>query len=132
VVEAQAGEPVRAGTVLLAPAGYHLTFTRQRDGAVVTRLDTRPIDTPHRPSVDVLFQSAAEVYRDRALGVVMTGMGSDGRNGAAWIKAQGGTVWTEAEESCVVYGMPRAVDEAGLSDRSLPLSLIAQALQELV
>jgi two-component system chemotaxis response regulator CheB len=131
VFEARSGEPVRPGTVLLAPAGYHLTFTRLRDNTVVTRLDTRPLDTPHRPSVDVLFQSAAEVYRDRVLGVVMTGMGSDGRNGAAWIKAQGGTIWTEAEESCVVYGMPRAVDEAGLSDRSLPLSLLAQALQEL-
>jgi two-component system chemotaxis response regulator CheB len=132
VAEARAGEPVLPGTVLIAPAGYHLTFTRTRDATVLTRLDTRPADTPHRPSVDVLFQSAAEVYRERALGVVLTGMGSDGRNGAAWIKAQGGTVWTEAEESCVVYGMPRAVVEAGLSDRSLPIGQLARALQELV
>lgn len=131
VVEARPGEAVRPGSVLLAPAGYHLTFTRAPDGDVFTRLDTRPLDTPHRPSVDVLFQSAAEVYGERALGVVLTGMGSDGRSGAAWIKARGGTIWTEAEESCVVYGMPRAVVEAGLSDRSLPLNRLARALQEL-
>ena len=68
-----------------------------------------------------LFQSAADVYGARVLGVVMTGMGSDGREGAAWIKAKGGTVLTEAEESCVVYGMPRSVVEAGLSDGEVAL-----------
>ena len=64
----------------------------------------------------MLFQSAADVYGARALGVVMTGMGADGREGAAWIKARGGQIITEAEQSCVVYGMPRSVVEAGLSD----------------
>ncbi len=130
VVEAHQGAIVRPGVVLIAPAGRHLTFQRAADGSAFAHLDARPFDTPHRPSVDVLFQSAAEVYRDRVLGVVMTGMGMDGRQGAAWIKAQGGIIWTEAEETCVVYGMPRAVDEAGLSDRSLPLTQLAQALQE--
>jgi len=132
VTEARAGEPVRPGVVLIAPAGRHLTFRRAEDGIVLTHLDTRPLDTPHRPAVDVLFQSAAEVYRERVLGVVMTGMGTDGRNGAAWIKAQGGTVWTEAEETCVVYGMPHAVVEAGLSDRQVPLTALAWALEEIV
>ena len=64
----------------------------------------------------MLFQSAADVYGAGVLGVVMTGMGADGREGAAWIKAHGGQVITEAEETCVVYGMPRSVVEAGLSD----------------
>ena len=64
---------------------------------VRTQLDVRPLDTPHRPSVDVLFHSAAEVYGDRVLAVVLTGMGADGREGAAWIKAKGGIVLTEAE-----------------------------------
>ena len=72
------------------------------------------------------------MYGDRVLGVVMTGMGDDGRQGAAWIKARGGTILTEAEESCVVYGMPRAVVEAGLSDASVPLEHLTDAIVERV
>jgi two-component system chemotaxis response regulator CheB len=88
------------------------------------------MDKPHRPSVDVLFQSAAETYRERVLGVVMTGMGDDGKQGAAWIKAQGGSVLTESEESCVIYGMPRSVVEAGLSDGAVPLASMAEAINQ--
>jgi two-component system chemotaxis response regulator CheB len=77
-----------------------------------------------------LFQSAVEVFGDRVLGVVMSGMGADGRDGAAWIKARGGTVLTEAEETCVVYGMPRAVVEAGLSDEEVPLDRLTSAIIE--
>lgn len=132
VREAHEGDVLRAGSALLAPAGRHLTFRRRTDGAVVAHLDSKPFDTPHRPAVDVLFQSAAEVYGQRVLGVVMTGMGSDGRAGAAWIKAQGGLVYTESEETCVVYGMPSSVVEAGLSDRSVPLDRMALAIREAV
>ena len=128
VVEARDGEVVRPGVVMIAPAGRHLTFHRNGDGNVLTRLDVTPLDTPHRPSVDVLFQSAAEVYGNRVLGIVMTGMGADGREGAAWIKARGGVVLTEAEETCVVYGMPRAVVEAGLSDEAVPLDQLMTAI----
>ena len=95
----------------------------------MTRLSLRPLDTPHRPAVDVLFRSAAEIFGERTLGVVLTGMGSDGTKGAAWIKAQGGRILTEAEESCVVYGMPRSVVEAGMSDRAIPLDRMAEAIQ---
>ena len=130
VVEASEGEELRPGVVLVAPAGRHLTFHRNGNGQVQTRLDVRPLDTPHRPSVDVLFHSAADVYGDRVLGIVMTGMGEDGREGAAWIKASGGTVLTESEESCVVYGMPRAVVDAGLSDAAVPLDRLAAAILE--
>lgn len=132
VIEAQEGTSVKAGTVLIAPAGRHLTFRRQLEGEVVAHLDARPFDTLHRPSVDVLFQSAADLYHDRVLGVVMTGMGSDGKQGAAWIKAKGGMVFTEAEETCVVYGMPRSVVEAGLSDRSVRLDQMVAAILEVV
>lgn len=121
-----------AGTVLLAPAGRHLTFTRGADGVVRTHLDVRPIDTQHRPSVDVLFRSAADVYGDRVLGVVMTGMGQDGLRGAAHIKATGGRVVTESESSCIVYGMPRAVDEAHVSDVSAPLDELAGVISAMV
>ena len=96
----------------------------------MTRLSVHPIDLLHRPSVDVLFQSAAEIYGGNVLAVVMTGMGMDGKEGAAWIKAKGGTVFTEAEETCVIYGMPRAVNEAGLSDACVPLPRMAQAIRE--
>ena len=132
VVEAREGEDVRPGCVLLAPAGQHLRLARNGHGLVQARLDFRPLDTPHRPSVDVLFRSAADVYGERVLAVVMTGMGADGREGAAWVKAAGGTVLTEAEESCVVYGMPRSVVEAGLSDASVTLERMAQAIVERV
>ena len=129
VSEARGGEPVVAGRVYVAPAGRHLTF--RREGAeVLTQLDLRPLDTLHRPSVDVMFQSAAEIYGGAVLGVVLTGMGSDGREGAAWIKAKGGQILTESEDSCIVYGMPRAVAEAGLSDGTAPIDLMAQAIMD--
>jgi two-component system chemotaxis response regulator CheB len=89
-----------------------------------------PLDTLHRPSVDVLFRSAAEVFGERVLAIVMTGMGADGTQGAAWVKAHGGRVLTEAEESCVVYGMPRSVVEAGLCDKCVPLARMADAIFE--
>jgi two-component system chemotaxis response regulator CheB len=129
VAEAAEGDEITGGRVYLAPAGRHLSF-RRVDGTVRAHLDMRPLDTPHRPAVDVLFRSAAEVYGSRTLAVVMTGMGADGRDGSAWIKASGGMVLTEAEESCVVYGMPRAVVEAGLSDASVPLEHLAEAIME--
>ena len=132
VSEAAEGDEVKPGRVFLAPAGRHIFFKREASGKVVIHLDAKPFNTLHRPSVDVLFQSAAEVYRNRLLGVVMTGMGSDGRQGAAWIKSQGGLIFTEAESSCVVYGMPSVVMEAGLSDKSVALADMAHAIREVV
>ncbi len=132
VAEAREGDILRPGVVLLAPAGRHLTFRRLPSQEATVHLDLRPIDTPHRPAVDVLFQSAAKIFGKRALGIVMTGMGSDGTQGAAWIKAEGGTIFTEAEESCVVYGMPRAVVEAGLSDRVVALQDLAEVVMEVL
>jgi two-component system, chemotaxis family, protein-glutamate methylesterase/glutaminase len=130
VREAAAGDVLRPGLVLLAPAGHHLSLQRQANGDVVAHLDLEPRDTPHRPAVDVLFKSAAELFGERALGIVMTGMGSDGQQGAAWIKAQGGQIFAEAEESCVVYGMPRSVVEAGLCDKIIPLGKLPAAILE--
>jgi two-component system chemotaxis response regulator CheB len=129
VKEAEEHDVIRAGTVYLAPAGRHLSFKRA-GATVVAHLDVRPLDTPHRPAVDVLFQSAADVYGARVLGVVMTGMGSDGREGSAWVKARGGQIITESEPSCVVYGMPRAVVEAGLSDTTASLERMFDVILE--
>jgi two-component system chemotaxis response regulator CheB len=130
VKEAREGEPFIAGQALIAQAGRHLLVRRTHNGHAIVQLSLQPIDLPHRPAADILFQSAAEVYGNRVLGVVMTGMGYDGREGAAWIKAKGGTILTEAEESCVIYGMPRSVVEAGLSDGAIPLNQMARAITE--
>jgi two-component system chemotaxis response regulator CheB len=132
VREAGEGDEVKPGRVFLAPAGRHMTVKQNSTGKIVTHLDAKPFNTLHRPAVDVLFESAAEVYGNRVLGVVMTGMGSDGKQGAAWIKAQGGLVFTEAESSCVVYGMPGVVVEAGLSDKSVALEDMARSIMEVV
>jgi len=131
VREAHQGDELRAGVVLVAPAGMHLAVVRH-GGILRAHLDDRPAATQHRPSVDVLFQSAADVLGARVLGVVMTGMGTDGLLGAAHIKAQGGRIVTEAESSCVVYGMPRAVVEASLSDRTATLDRMAEAIVEMI
>lgn len=132
VVEARDGDLLRAGTVFIAPAGRHMTVARPADGSVRVHLDLRPFDTQHRPSVDVLFRSVAEVYCERVLALVLTGMGSDGVLGAAHVKALGGKIITEDESTCVVYGMPRAVVDAALSDRSEPLDRIAQTVMEML
>ena len=132
VREAAEGDELKPGRVFLAQAGRHLTLRRDASGKVFTHLDAKPFDSLHRPSVDELFKSAAEVYGKRVLGVVMTGMGSDGKQGAAWIKSQGGLIFTEAESSCVVYGMPSVVMEAGLSDRSIDLDDMSRAILEVV
>jgi two-component system chemotaxis response regulator CheB len=127
VKEAADGDVLRPGLVLIAQAGRHLRLHKE-SGRIVARLSVHPLEALHRPSVDVLFESAAAAFGARTLGVVMTGMGDDGKQGAAWIKAQGGTIITEAESSCVIYGMPRSVVEAGLSDLAAPLEQMAVAI----
>ncbi|WP_164019913.1 chemotaxis-specific protein-glutamate methyltransferase CheB [Pyxidicoccus trucidator] len=120
VLEAEDGVELRPGRVVLARAGQHLKV--ERHGTVgLARLDRHPLQMPHHPSVDVLFQSAARVWGADTVGVVLTGMGEDGKAGAQAIRDAGGTVLTETEASCVVYGMPRAVDEAGLATATAPL-----------
>jgi two-component system chemotaxis response regulator CheB len=131
VREARQGDEFIPGRALLAPAGKHLTLKRRAGGKVTAHLSLQPLDTQHRPAVDVLFQSAAETFESRTLAVVMTGMGADGRTGAAWIKARNGTVFAESEETCVVYGMPGAIVEAGLSDKIIRLDHLGKALLEI-
>jgi two-component system chemotaxis response regulator CheB len=131
VVEARDGDLLRAGTVFIAPAGRHMTTVKSGDSFRV-HLDLRPIDTQHRPSVDVLFRSLADSFQERTLALVMTGMGADGVLGAAHIKGNGGRVLTEAESSCVVYGMPKAVADAALSDRAVPLDQLPDVLLEMI
>jgi two-component system chemotaxis response regulator CheB len=127
VLEAQDGLELRPGRAILAQAGLHMRL--EGSGNVVTvRLDSEPSSSVHRPSVDVLFESAATSLGTRALAVVLTGMGDDGLVGARAIAEAGGQVLTEAEASCVVYGMPRVVKEAGLAIARVPLERMATAI----
>jgi two-component system chemotaxis response regulator CheB len=125
VVEASQGLALVPGTVAIARAGMHMKING--DAAV---LDARPMDSLHRPSVDELFKSAAARYGHGVVGVVLTGMGSDGVEGARAIREAGGTVLVEAAASCVVHGMPRAVLEAGLADAEYRLEDMAKAILE--
>lgn len=128
VKEAEAGDRLVVGQALVAPGGYHLALKKQAG----VLLSDAPPRNHVRPSVDVTFEAAARHYGERVVGVILTGMGSDGTAGARRIKAAGGLVLAEAESSCIVYGMPKSVVEAGLADRAVPIEEMASALSELV
>ncbi len=127
VLEAHDGLELRPGRAILARAGVHMRLFASGD-AVTVRLDSEPSSSVHRPSVDTLFESAAASLGPRVLAVVLTGMGDDGLTGARAVTEAGGQVLTEAEASCVVYGMPRVVKEAGLSVAEEPLERMAKAI----
>lgn len=120
VREAVDGDEIRDGVVLIAPGGKHMVL-RQR---TVVGLDDEPADADHRPSVDVLFHSAAAHWGRDATAVVLTGMGRDGCDGAAALKRKGTTIVAQDESTCVVFGMPGAVVGAGLADSVCPLSMV--------
>jgi two-component system, chemotaxis family, protein-glutamate methylesterase/glutaminase len=124
VREAEDGERLLAGTVLVAPAGLHLKLHR-RGTTVKVALEEEPRSALHRPSVDVLMTSVARVFGPRSLGVVLTGMGSDGTVGLKAIRQAGGRTLAESEETAVIYGMPKSAVEAGVVDRSAPLGHLA-------
>ena len=128
VVEASSGLELTAGRVVVARAGMHLRL-RRAEGRLLAVLDVNPVSVAHRPSVDALFESAAQLGGGgTALGVVLTGMGDDGQRGSKAIHEAGGQILTQSEVSCVVYGMPRCVDEAGLSAESAPIELMAATI----
>ncbi|MGE5049338.1 MAG: chemotaxis-specific protein-glutamate methyltransferase CheB [Deltaproteobacteria bacterium] len=127
IVEAEDGIELRGGRVLVARAGIHLKLQKS-GGTAHAVLDPQPSGSAHRPSVDVLFESAAGIYGAGVLGVVLTGMGDDGLQGARRIRAAGGQILTESEASCVVYGMPRSIDEQGLSTASVGIDAMAQEI----
>lgn len=130
VREATPGAMLRPGEALLAAGDFHLALARVANG-VVARLHQAPPENSCRPAVDVLFRSVAEIYGPAALAIVMTGMGQDGKRGAADIRDAGGRVLAQDEASSVVWGMPGAVVQAGLADETLPLTKIAARLSTL-
>ena len=130
VKEARNGEPVQKGVVYIAPGDYHMEV-RSSGRAKTIYLHQGPPENGCRPAVDPLFRSLAEIYGGGVVGVVLTGMGHDGREGARKIKEKGGLVIAQDEKTSTVYGMPRAVAEAGLADFILPLPEIPLKLQEI-
>jgi two-component system, chemotaxis family, protein-glutamate methylesterase/glutaminase len=128
--EAEDGEPVLSGRIYLAPGGRHMRVAR-RNGVAVIGLDDGPLINFCRPAIDPLFQSAAETWGPWVLGVVLTGMGSDGLHGASCIVEAGGSVIAQDEQTSVVWGMPGSVAEAGLCSRLLPLDEMAPAIVRL-
>ncbi|SDG16720.1 two-component system, chemotaxis family, response regulator CheB [Desulfosporosinus hippei DSM 8344] len=132
VREAINGEVLKAGTVYVAPAGKQLQVQRRSGQLTLNIGDDAPIPTLYHPSIDVMFLSLGKEVGKGTLGVVMTGMGSDGTKGMKELKKLEGFAIAEAEETCVVYGMPRSIVEAGLADRVVPLGEIGKAIVECV
>ncbi len=125
VKEAEEGEPLRAGTAFLSPGRGHMGLVRGQGIETLVSISEKNDEFFYRPSVDHLMNTAAVLYPGRTLGVIMTGMGSDGLQGARALKLGGCRIFCQDEETCVVYGMPRAVVEAGLADKVLPLQELA-------
>lgn len=127
IKEAEDGDAIITGKIFIAPGGKQM-IVEDRAGKRVIRIRGSRADEQYKPSVDVSFNSVSSIYGRNALAIVLTGMGADGREGAAQLKKGGSSVWAQDEQSCVVYGMPQAVVEAGLADRILPITEIARLL----
>lgn len=132
VKEAEHNEPVRNGVVYFAPGGYHLTVKKSVANGVLIDISENPSDTLHRPSVDVTLGSVVKYFGKSTLGVIMTGMGKDGTEAIKELKNVGGYAIAQDEQSCVVYGMPKSIADAGLADMSVPLENIAEVINNAV
>jgi two-component system, chemotaxis family, protein-glutamate methylesterase/glutaminase len=128
VKEAQSGDLLLPGRVLICPGNRHMKVKRLPLGDVAV-LSDEPRVNGHRPSVDVLLKTVAEEFRSNAVGVIMTGMGDDGAEGLGAIKREGGMTIAQSEESCVVYGMPKAAIERGYAIRVVGLDIMGSTLQ---
>ncbi|MCQ2575766.1 MAG: chemotaxis response regulator protein-glutamate methylesterase [Treponema sp.] len=130
VTEAKDGEAIMSGHIYIAPGGYHMIVERHPIGNTI-RLNQEPLRNGHRPSCDMLFESVASIYQNRALGVIMTGMGRDGAAQIAEMRKKG--AWTLGQDaaSSVVYGMPKVAWEMGGVQKQVPLSELAAAVNTL-
>lgn len=129
VKEAATGDQLLAGHVYIAPGGHQLIFDKGRNAIKILPGDER---MNYKPSVDITFASAANEFGAAVLGIVLTGMGADGCEGARLLKERSAVIWGQDEATCVVYGMPKAVAVAGYTDEVLPLENVARRLgQEL-
>lgn len=127
VKEAENGDKIRPGLALLAPGGKQMLVEGRAGNAVIKIVESEPSLT-YKPSVDITFRSVNNVFPAKTLAIVLTGMGADGREGARLLKSQGSEIWAQDEESCVVYGMPAAIVDAGLADEVLNINDFTQAI----
>ncbi|OGW05388.1 MAG: chemotaxis response regulator protein-glutamate methylesterase [Nitrospinae bacterium RIFCSPLOWO2_01_FULL_39_10] len=132
VKEATAGDIIKPGLFLIAPGGYHMHVIRRKPTEVGIELTKEPADSLHRPSVDEMMLSVAKVFPGNSIGVILTGMGQDGLEGIRAIKAVNGRTIAEAESTCIVYGMPRAIVDNGLADKITPLPQVAGEILNMV
>nr|WP_024592748.1 chemotaxis response regulator protein-glutamate methylesterase [Pseudoalteromonas sp. TB13] len=129
VKEAQQGDRLQPGTAYLAPGGQQMMVEGRGANRTLRVFEDHSERISYKPSVDVTFASAAKTYQGDVLAIVLTGMGADGRDGARMLKQTGATIWAQDEKSCVVYGMPQAIANAGLSSESLALSDVAARIK---
>ncbi len=127
VKEAEDGDQLQAATAYIAPGGRQMCLKKNGRGNIIS-IEDEPAATTYKPSVDITFNSIAEAYRGRVLAIVLTGMGSDGCNGARMLREKGATVWAQDEASCVVYGMPMAVVKENLADKVMSVDDIGMSL----
>lgn len=123
--EAEEGESLKPGVALIAPGRGHMRLSRPRGLETIVTISENKEDFIYRPNVDYLMASVAELFPGRALGVILTGMGNDGAKGLAAMKRTGCKIFAQNEETCVVYGMPKAVVDAGIADKVLSIEEMA-------
>ncbi len=131
IKEAGSGDEIEPGTAYICPGGAHMTVKRKNSKDRIVLRDAEE-DDRYVPSVDLMMESVAEVYAGRAVGIVLTGMGSDGRKGLLEIKSKGGYTIAESKESAVVFGMPQEAINAGAAGKVLPLTEIASEMIRLM
>ena len=129
VIEAQGGEVLESGVVYIAPGHSHLKIRRTPSGYLTELMKTAPVNR-HRPSVDVLFDSAAEIVGKNAVGVILTGMGKDGANGLLRMRQAGARTFGQDEATCVVYGMPREAALIGAVEDVAPLAELPRRVMQ--
>ena len=132
VKEAEDSEKVKPNVIYIAPGGFHMKVKSNGMKGVEINVTTEPSTTLHRPAVDVMMNSVIDVYGKYTLSIIMTGMGKDGFEAVKNLKALGGYSIAQDEESCVVYGMPKAIVDAGLADLVLPLEKIPEVINRVV
>jgi len=121
VKEASDGDVLKPGCAYLAPGGRQMILNGSESLTKLKVIEDNSTRIAFKPSVDISFGSAAKIYKDSVLGIILTGMGSDGKEGTRMLKNTGATIWAQDEESCVVYGMPQVVTKAGISELSLSI-----------
>lgn len=131
VKEAAEGDLVEKGKVLICPGGYHMRLNKRGQNTYVSIKPSSPEDK-YIPSIDTMMISASEIHRDRAMGIVLTGMGNDGKKGMLEIKSRGGYTIAESEETAIVFGMPAEAIHAGAADKVLPLQEISSEMIRMV